>query len=837
VTTVSRTDFGFYVSTAIAEKWSGDNQMNMDLFESVKKIDVGAGSQPVKDWKERWSTAVKPNTFRIVETAMGPKILYRNTNSQTFVTWPRKIEDNRIVGVPNRSWIKEAVTEYFTDPKAFMKKMNENVQDPTREEMLEFLRGQLGTEEGFEGDAEAAMYWFANNYHGGQDSNLYSVLSTSDFSPGPIARGPEKESTEEDMYNLLVDEFAGGQRDTDESKVAECDVPGTMPPQETPDVDAAKNSMEDYSETEDPNKLKDKTKENDELKTREVQDKELEQKPPETKESKVNEANIQTKHECSCGSQHAFYAEDEETGKAGYWCTRCNKWRGTSGESKPEANAPKTSKSPKTKESKTPVQKPRGYRIRESLRFCPSCNKTFRSNEAKCKCGNERTENLSEGEYSNMVGLDKPIFKVEYTQDGQKNSTRVAAFDEDDARRSVERMKRGAKATKAVKVGEAKANEDNYRVDRPVNGPDVSYDDAVKNQGLAAKAGKTPGDFDADQVEIGTKVEMEHTNDREKAKQIAMDHLTEDPEYYKKLRKMESGARDESEVEHDLIVDSGHDGMAHCKCGKWEYQITGELDKKRMQKEFERHRAGRPRLYRSQILGRDVTIPENESVSPSSTIDQLAEEYAQIIAADLPDGGTGDMRMEAIHTRTVDLWNDFNQIVANKLKDHGVTIVGEGKVPDDADPEDKKIEKLTEGIVALLNSMEEIPQDEKDAIMAAIEDGQMSNEWPSEEEMIDDLSQQEDMVDPEKLGSDMNLRMAWLKYVAPVKALAAVGESKVNEQFPEKMMPGQKPYTDEERKKREALTSAAAKAVDAFGDDELEAYAEQIKKRQQQGRK
>lgn len=37
----------------------------------------------------------------------------------------------------------------------------------------------------------------------------------------------------------------------------------------------------------------------------------------------------------------------------------------------------------------------------------------------------------------------------------------------------------------------------------------------------------------------GVKVEMEHTNDKQKAKEIAMDHLFEDPKYYDKLKKIE----------------------------------------------------------------------------------------------------------------------------------------------------------------------------------------------------------------------------------------------------------------------------------------------------------
>ena len=42
------------------------------------------------------------------------------------------------------------------------------------------------------------------------------------------------------------------------------------------------------------------------------------------------------------------------------------------------------------------------------------------------------------------------------------------------------------------------------------------------------------------QLEKGIKVEMEHTKSRLKAKEIAMDHLFEDPKYYDKLKKIEA---------------------------------------------------------------------------------------------------------------------------------------------------------------------------------------------------------------------------------------------------------------------------------------------------------
>ena len=48
------------------------------------------------------------------------------------------------------------------------------------------------------------------------------------------------------------------------------------------------------------------------------------------------------------------------------------------------------------------------------------------------------------------------------------------------------------------------------------------------------------------QLEMGMKVEMEHTDSEEKAKEIAMDHLWEDPSYYTKLKKVEAKETDSS---------------------------------------------------------------------------------------------------------------------------------------------------------------------------------------------------------------------------------------------------------------------------------------------------
>jgi hypothetical protein len=55
--------------------------------------------------------------------------------------------------------------------------------------------------------------------------------------------------------------------------------------------------------------------------------------------------------------------------------------------------------------------------------------------------------------------------------------------------------------------------------------------------GLADK--NIPSDFNAKELRRGVKVESEHTSNRHLQKEIAMDHLKEDPRYYAKLAKME----------------------------------------------------------------------------------------------------------------------------------------------------------------------------------------------------------------------------------------------------------------------------------------------------------
>jgi len=64
----------------------------------------------------------------------------------------------------------------------------------------------------------------------------------------------------------------------------------------------------------------------------------------------------------------------------------------------------------------------------------------------------------------------------------------------------------------------------------------------IKNQ-ESLKGGKgdnrPDSDFEPQQLKNGIKTELEHTKNHKVAKEIAKDHLSEDPNYYKKLKKIE----------------------------------------------------------------------------------------------------------------------------------------------------------------------------------------------------------------------------------------------------------------------------------------------------------
>jgi hypothetical protein len=79
----------------------------------------------------------------------------------------------------------------------------------TKADILAYLRGIYGPglvdSESFHLSSEIALYWFASDYHSGQASDLYSILSTSPYRPSPLTSSIEDEGDELafDMYDDL----------------------------------------------------------------------------------------------------------------------------------------------------------------------------------------------------------------------------------------------------------------------------------------------------------------------------------------------------------------------------------------------------------------------------------------------------------------------------------------------------------------------------------------------------------------------------------------------------------------------------------------------------------
>lgn len=72
--------------------------------------------------------------------------------------------------------------------------------------------------------------------------------------------------------------------------------------------------------------------------------------------------------------------------------------------------------------------------------------------------------------------------------------------------------------------------------------PDSLRQHTMRLSEILGKHNKMPDSaFDPKELAMGIQAEMEHTNDRQTAENIAKDHLYELPDYYSRLKKMEKG--------------------------------------------------------------------------------------------------------------------------------------------------------------------------------------------------------------------------------------------------------------------------------------------------------
>jgi len=73
--------------------------------------------------------------------------------------------------------------------------------------------------------------------------------------------------------------------------------------------------------------------------------------------------------------------------------------------------------------------------------------------------------------------------------------------------------------------------------------------------------GKSSKDFDSKKLAQGIRIEMEHTNSKSVAREIAMDHLTEDENYYDKLKEIEKYDRVDEEADGKKELDYGKEEL------------------------------------------------------------------------------------------------------------------------------------------------------------------------------------------------------------------------------------------------------------------------------------
>jgi hypothetical protein len=88
------------------------------------------------------------------------------------------------------------------------KKKKKEASGPSlKKEMKDLLKKEFGSDAD-DFDIEAAIYWYANDNHEGQASDLYSILSTSKFHPSPLHNSAKDEGElAGDMYKALTKKY------------------------------------------------------------------------------------------------------------------------------------------------------------------------------------------------------------------------------------------------------------------------------------------------------------------------------------------------------------------------------------------------------------------------------------------------------------------------------------------------------------------------------------------------------------------------------------------------------------------------------------------------------
>ena len=127
---------------------------------------------------------------------------YQNKSVQN--PWNKEAQKAKIIPPGHELWRN-------TSEGIIMKKFSEWLLEhmELKNEMMNSLRRKYqGLTESWEDEAEIAIYWFASHYHGGQSHDLYKILSTSPYNPGPIMTLEKEDEIVQMMYKDLEQEFS-----------------------------------------------------------------------------------------------------------------------------------------------------------------------------------------------------------------------------------------------------------------------------------------------------------------------------------------------------------------------------------------------------------------------------------------------------------------------------------------------------------------------------------------------------------------------------------------------------------------------------------------------------
>jgi len=186
---------------------------------------------------------------------------------------------------------------------------------------------------------------------------------------------------------------------------------------------------------------------------------------------------------------------------------------------------------------------------------------------------------------------------------------------------------------------------------------------------------KSPNEFSPEQIKLGIKVEMEHTDDPMIAVEIALDHLMEDPEYYTR--------KDDPEA-------SAQDGAAKDAEEKPKHPLADILDDDDTAEDLSKTNTGRKGINRA-IENNDELTDELLGYKPQNVNDYIGsqdekEELDEEEGMDEYQGEIGDRYEDA---------NNNQFTVRNKVKG-GVTLQGRGGEKEVATSDLQFLKKLSE---------------------------------------------------------------------------------------------------------------------------------------------